>query len=166
MCYVLNFHWLMAFASSFSLVFNCPIWPVRLQAPGNRTDQTGQLQQQNAFPHGVAFSIELFEWGILGTRGCSRMWRAFPALAEGRHILGPLAPRLWMGSHLFGFLGWESSWYFRLSNLPECLYCRWKVKCSWFISKNGLIHFRITYFKGLINRKWLSWHRNNHICLN
>ena len=32
MCYVVKFHWF----------FNCPIWPVWLQAPGN---QTGQIEQ-------------------------------------------------------------------------------------------------------------------------
>ena len=34
-------------------------------------------------------------------------------------------------------LEWDSSSYLRLSNVPECLYCRWKVKCSSFNLKNG-----------------------------
>ena len=49
----------------------------------------GQIKQDsfgvtitNGISHGVSFSIELFEWGILGTSGCSRMWRAFPVLAR------------------------------------------------------------------------------------
>ena len=32
-----------------------------------------------------------------------------------------------MGSHVFGFLGLDSSSYLRLENVPECLYCRWKM---------------------------------------
>ena len=47
-----------------------------------------------------------------------------------------------------------SSSYLRLANVPECLYCRWKVKCSSFNLKNGSIHK---------NRKWLSWDRENYI---
>ena len=39
--------------------------------------------------NGIAFSIELLEWG----------------------------------SHIFGFLGYESSSYVRLTNVPGCLYC-------------------------------------------
>ena len=59
----------------------------------------------------------------------------------------------WMGSHFhdwidyngvafsieflewgrtFLFLGWDSSSYLRLANVPECSYCRWKVECSSF----------------------------------
>ena len=66
--------------------------------------------------NGVAFSIELLEWG-----------RTFSA-----------------------FLGQESS---RLANIPECLYCRWKVKCSSLNLKNGSIHK---------NREWLSWDGENY----
>ena len=32
-------------------------------------------------------------------------------------------------------------------NVQECLYCRWKVKCSSFNLKNGSINFRMTYLK-------------------
>ena len=39
--------------------------------------------------NGIAFSIELLEWG----------------------------------SHILGFLGYESSSYVRLTNVPGCLYC-------------------------------------------
>ena len=57
--------------------------------------------------------------------------------------------------YIFGFL--EVRQFFislRLANVPECLYCRWKVKCSSFNPKNGSIHK---------NRKWLSWDRENYI---
>ena len=37
--------------------------------------------------------------------------------------------------------------YLRLANVPECLYCRRKVKFSSFNLKNGSIHFRMTYLK-------------------
>ena len=53
-----------------------------------------------------------------------------------------------MASHIFGFWGWESCSYLRLANVPEYLYCRWKVKCSSFnLFKNGSINFRMTYLK-------------------
>ena len=53
-----------------------------------------------------------------------------------------------MASHIFGFWGWESCSYSRLANVPEYLYCRWKVKCSSFnLLKNGSIHFLMTYLK-------------------
>ena len=70
--------------------------------------------------NGVAFRIELLEWG-----------RTF--------------------SH---FLGQVSSSYLRLANVPECLYCRRKVKYSSFNLKNGSIHK---------NRKSLGWDRENYI---
>ena len=53
-----------------------------------------------------------------------------------------------MASLIFGFWGWESCSYLRLANVPEYLYCRWKVKCSSFnLLKNGSINFRMTYLK-------------------
>ena len=54
-----------------------------------------------------------------------------------------------MASHIFGFWGWESCSYLRLANVPEYLYCRWKVKCSSFnnLLKNGSINFRMAYLK-------------------
>ena len=61
-----------------------------------------------------------------------------------------------MGSHIFEFLGIRHlfSIYVRLANVPECLHCRRKVKCSSFNLKHGSIHK---------NRKWLSWDRGNYI---
>ena len=61
-----------------------------------------------------------------------------------------------MGSHIFEFLGIRHlfSIYVRLANVPECLHCRRKVKCSLFNLKHGSIHK---------NRKWLSWDRENYI---
>ena len=44
--------------------------------------------------------------------------------------------------------------YLRLANVPECLYCRQKVKCSSFNLKNGSIQK---------NRKWLRWDGENYI---
>ena len=41
--------------------------------------------------------------------------------------------------HIYGYL-----W---LADVPECLHCRWKVKCSTFNLKNGSIHLRMTYLK-------------------
>ena len=52
---------------------------------------------------GVAFSMELLEWG-----------RTFS-----------------------DFMGQDGSSYLRIANVPERLYCRWKVKCSSFNVKNG-----------------------------
>ena len=53
-----------------------------------------------------------------------------------------------MASHIFGFWGWESCSYLRLANVPEYLYCWWKVKCSSFnLLKNGSINFKMTYLK-------------------
>ena len=43
--------------------------------------------------------------------------------------------------------------YVRLANVPECLHCRRKVKCSLFNLKHGSIHK---------NREWLSWDRENY----
>ena len=81
----------------------------------------------------------------------------------------------WMGSHFYDcidyngvalsieflewgrtfsdFLGYDSSSYLRLANVPECLYCKWIVKCSSFNLKNRSIHK---------NRKWLSWDCENY----
>ena len=60
--------------------------------------------------------------------------------------------------HIYGYL-----W---LANVPECLYCRWKVKRSSFNIKNGSIHFRTIFRIRLryIKRKWLSWDRENYTC--
>ena len=53
-----------------------------------------------------------------------------------------------MASHIFGFWGWEICSYLRLANVPEYLYCRWKVKCSSFnLLKSGSFNFRMTYLK-------------------
>ena len=52
-----------------------------------------------------------------------------------------------MGSHIFGFAGKDSFSYLRLAKVPECLYCRRKVKCYSFNLKNGSIHFTMTYLK-------------------
>ena len=41
----------------------------------------------------------------------------------------------------------------RLANVPECLYCRGKVKCFSFNLKNGSIHK---------NSKRLSWDRESY----
>ena len=57
------------------------------------------------------------------------------------------------GRTLSDFSVYDSSPYLRLANVPECLYCRWKVKCSSFSPKNGSIHK---------NRKWLSGDRENY----
>ena len=54
----------------------------------------------------------------------------------------------WMGSHIFWFFGLDSK------NVLECLYGRWKVKCSSVHVKIGSIH---KY------RKWLSWDGENYI---
>ena len=81
----------------------------------------------------------------------------------------------WMGSHFYDwidyngvalsieflewgrtfsdFLGYDSSSYLRLANVPECLYCKWIVKCSSFNLKDRSIHK---------NRKWLSWDCENY----
>ena len=85
--------------------------------------------------NGVAFSIELPEWG----RTFSDFWAK-------------------KGLHIYGYL-----W---LANVPECLYCSWKVNCSSFNLKNGSIHFRIIFRIRLryINRKWLRWDRQNYFC--
>ena len=66
-----------------------------------------------AFPHGVAFSIELFEWGILGTRGFSRMWRAFPVLAD-------TSSALWHPSYEWGhtFSDFGGKKVFHISGYP------------------------------------------------
>ena len=47
-----------------------------------------------------------------------------------------------MGSYIFGFLGVSLFFIFTvtLANVPECLYCRRKVKWSSFNLKNGSIH--------------------------
>ena len=37
---------------------------------------------------------------------------------------GPSLCAAGMGSHIFGFLGYKSSSYFRLANVPEYLFCR------------------------------------------
>ena len=57
---------------------------------------------------------------------------------------------------IFGFFWVRQFFIFTVSKLDvsECLYCRWKVKCSSFSLKNGLIHK---------NRKWLSSDRQNYI---
>ena len=36
------------------------------------------------------------------------------------------------GRTFLNFLGYDSSSYLWLANVPECLYCRWKIKCSSF----------------------------------
>ena len=56
----------------------------------------------------------------------------------------------------------------QLAHEPECLYCRWKVKCSTFNFTNSCqFILRMTYLKGSIsrgiNRTWLSWDRENYI---
>ena len=55
---------------------------------------------------------------------------------------------------------WGRKFFIFTVSKPECLYCRWKVKCSSFKLKNGSIHFRKEY----INGKWLRWDRENYIC--
>ena len=81
---------------------------------------------------------------IRGQWGCAAVWG--PILTTGLTI---------MGSHIFEVLGVRQSSisYLWLANVPECLYCRWKVKCSSFNLKNGSIHK---------NRKRLSWDRENY----
>ena len=44
------------------------------------------------------------------------------------------------GRTLSDFWGEDSSSYLRLANVTECLYCRWKVKCSSFNLNNGSIN--------------------------
>ena len=61
---------------------------------------------------------------------------------------------LQLGRTFSDFLGYDSSSYLRLANVPECLYCRWKVTRFSFNLKNGSIHK---------NRKWLTWDRENYI---
>ena len=51
-----------------------------------------------------------------------------------------------------------SSSYLRLANVPECLYCRWKVKCS-----SSVLLFNLTNGSIHKNRKWPSWDRENYI---
>ena len=62
--------------------------------------------------NGVAFSMELLEWG-----------RTFSDFGE-----------------------WDSSSYLGLANVPECLYRRWKVKCSLFKTSQPLA--RTTKYQG------------------
>ena len=45
-----------------------------------------------------------------------------------------------MGWHMFGFFLGKILLHITVSNLPECLCCRWKVKCSSFSLKSGCIH--------------------------
>ena len=56
-----------------------------------------------------------------------------------------------------------SSSYLRLANVPECLYCRWKVKCS-----SSVLPFNLTNGSIHKKRKWPSWtklgSRKLHIC--
>ena len=40
-----NFNGLWHLLLGFHWFYNCPIWPVRLQAPGNRTGQIGQFSE-------------------------------------------------------------------------------------------------------------------------
>ena len=56
-----------------------------------------------------------------------------------------------MGSHIFWILWQDSSSYLRFATVPECLYCWWKENCS-FLN-----------IRQYINRKWLSWDRENNI---
>ena len=74
-------------------------------------------------------------------------WPFEPFKVKFCFLRGPFNRVTRMGSHMADFLGKDSSSYLRLAHVPECLYCRWKVKCSTFSLKNGSIHK---------NRKWLS----------
>ena len=60
--------------------------------------------------------------------------------------------RIFLSSQEWGrtfsdFLGLHSSSHLRLANVPKCLYCRWKVKCSSFNLKKGSVRE---------NRWWLN----------
>ena len=83
--------------------------------------------------------------------GCGRIFTT--GLTKMRSHFQSIESLEW-GCTCLDFLALDSSSYLRLANVPECLYCRWKVKCSSFNQKNGSIH---------TNRKWVSWDRENYI---
>ena len=109
--------------------------------------------------NGVTFLVELLKWG--------RTFSGFLGqnfLLNNRSLLSPPAVR--QKYHPMNNGEWRYVCkYLWLSNVPECLYCRWKVKCSTFNLTNLSIHLTITYVKGRgIIRKWLSWDSDNDIC--
>ena len=112
------------------------------------------------FPVGPNLSTKVWTEisGNFGWRYRARGVTENPPSGDGYFLIRLLGMCRWMGLHFHDwidyngrrifngvewgrtfsdFMGQDGNSYLRIANVPERLYCRWKVKCSSFNVKNG-----------------------------